>query len=211
MLFARKNVHLGYMSPPGQTLRALNHSFFQRKRRPRSSDGHKTINFRWETDTLVTIGPKGLTSRALNHSFSMLTAYIVAMGSHMADFMALNMLKSYGVSHSSLRAELPPCNCDHIGSRLPPWISDSLIVLSPNLPCTLFVIAFYPESSTLIPSIQVCIHPCMHLPIHLSSDASIHSFHSFYYHYLYSRLISCCDFAETIWCMPAFRHPAEIR
>ena len=68
MLFARKNVHLGYMSPPGQTLRALNHSFFQRKRRLRSPDGHKTMNFRGETHTLVTIGPKGLTSRALNHS-----------------------------------------------------------------------------------------------------------------------------------------------
>ena len=68
MLFARKNVHLGYMSPPGQTLRALNLSFFQRKRRLRSPGGHKTMYFLWETHTLVTIGPKGLTSRALNHS-----------------------------------------------------------------------------------------------------------------------------------------------
>ena len=73
MLFARKNVHLGYMSPPGQTLRALNHSFFQRKRGSRSSDDHKPINFLWETDTFVTIGPKGLTSRAYNYPSPPLT------------------------------------------------------------------------------------------------------------------------------------------
>ena len=68
MLFAWKNVHLGYMSPPEPTLRALNHSYFQRKRRLRSPDGHKPMHFLWETHTLVTIGPKGLTSRALNQS-----------------------------------------------------------------------------------------------------------------------------------------------
>ena len=149
MLFARKNVHLGYMSPPGQTLRALNHSFFQRKRRPRSSDGHKPMHFLWETHTLVTTGPRGLTSRALNHSFSILTVYIVAMGSHRADFMALNMLKSYGASHSSLRAELPPCNCSISGA----------VCLHESL------------------THWLCSLRRTHPSIHLSSYASIHSFH----------------------------------
>ena len=152
MLFSRKNVRLGYMSPPEHTLRAWNQSFFQRKRRLRSLDGHKTINFLWETDTLVTIAPKGLTSRALNHSF-----------------LHSNRIHCiHGVPHRGLpgpwHAKIIRClsfiiasrastmQLFHIGSRLPPWISDSLIVLSPNLPCTLFVIAFYPESPTLNPS-----------------------------------------------------------
>ena len=87
------------------------------------------------------------------------------MGSHRADFMGFNMLKSYGVSHSSLQAELPPCICNPIGSRLPPRIPDSLIVVSPNLPCTLFVIH---------PSIHLSSYPCIRSSIHESIHPAMH-------------------------------------
>ena len=146
MLFARKNVHLGYMSPPGQTLRALNHSFFQRKRRLRSPDGHKPMHFLWETHTLVTIGPKGLTSRALNHSFSMLTANIVAMGSHMADFMALNMLKSASLSLSV----------------------SIVVVLIISLSLSLSHPYHYPCVASVHASMNASIQPCIHSFISLT-------------------------------------------
>ena len=150
--FARKNVHLGYMSPPGQTLRALNHSFFQKKRRLRSSDGHKTMHFLWETHTLVTRGPKGLTSRALNHSFLHSNRIHCVHGVPHRGLPGPGHAKIIRCLSFIIASRASTMQLFHIGSRLPLRISDSLIVLSPNLPCTLFVIAFYPEASTLIPS-----------------------------------------------------------
>ena len=96
------------------------------------------------------------------------------MGSDRADFLALDMLKSYGISHLSLRAELPPCNCSISGAvclheSLTHWlcslrISHALSSLSihPSIHPSIHLSSYPCIRSSIHESIHPAMHPCIH-------------------------------------------------